>query len=202
MTKRNYYGGIALVCATIVGAAALNAQDAGNLPEMSPEEQAMMEKWMAYATPGDHHDVLAAKVGTWSAEIKHWMAPGAPPEVSSATSEMTMILGGRYLLEHVEGTTMGMPFEAFGVTGYDNFLETYQTYWIDNFGTGMMTGESTMKSDTVMNGWMVGIDPMAGGKMKMRSVGTDHGSDAFTLEMFNDGPTGEFKSMEVSYSRQ
>ena len=190
MNKRTYFGGVALVCGAILGAAALNAQDAGNAPAMSPEEQAMMEKWMEYATPGAHHEHLAKKVGTWDLEISHWMAPGAPPETSVATAEISMILGDRYLLEHVQGTTMGMPFEGFGVTGYDNALKVYQNIWIDNFGTGMMTGDAKIVGDDKMEGWSELIDPMTGGPMKMHSVGTDMGDDKFMFEMFTVMPDG------------
>ena len=70
---------------------------AGAKPGMSQDE--MMKAWIAYGTPGAEHKTLEAMAGSWDVSTKMWMAPGAPPQEVSGTSENKMILGGRYL-EH------------------------------------------------------------------------------------------------------
>ena len=57
----------------------------------------MMAAWQAAMTPGDAHHRLDAFVGTWDVAASLWMAPGAPPEISTGTSTTAWILGGRYI---------------------------------------------------------------------------------------------------------
>jgi hypothetical protein len=84
----------------------------GQPPAMSAEEQAMMEKWMAFAAPSDGHKALASKVGTWDATVKMWMSPDAPPSESKGTSKLEMIMDGRYLQDTTEGQAMGQSSTA------------------------------------------------------------------------------------------
>ena len=73
------------------------------------------------------------------------MAPGAPPDVSEGSSENRWVLGGRYLQQIYKGSSMGMPFEGIGYTAYDNVQEQYLGFWMDSFGTGLMTTEGVGK---------------------------------------------------------
>src|SRR5262245_57964290 len=85
-----------------------------------PDQAAMMAAMEKYATPGENHAHLKALVGSWTATVKFWMAPGAPAQESTATSECKLIMGDRYLQEEVRGSFGGMPFQGMGLTGYDN----------------------------------------------------------------------------------
>lgn len=98
----------------------------------------MMEKWKEFATPNENHKVLDTLVGSWDHTVKWWMSPGGNPEESKGTSEIKWIMGGRYLQQLVQGTSMGQPFEGMGITGYDNAKKEYNSIWIDNMGTGIM----------------------------------------------------------------
>ena len=144
-------------CAALAGAVLLTAafatQDKGKdakakpasapaagAPAVDPE---MMKKWMEFMTPGAEHKVLDGLVGKWTSQIKMWMDPAAPATESTGTSEMELVMGGRYLHEHDKGSFMGQPFEGMGVTGFDNLKKKYVGSWIDNMGTGIMRLEGS-----------------------------------------------------------
>lgn len=172
--------------------------------QMSPEEKKAMEAWQKFMTPSEGHKALDWMVGTFDAKVTMYPAPGAPPQVSSATSVSQWVLGNRYVQENVNGTFMGMPFQGIGYTGYDNGKKQYVGTWIDNFGTGVMTstGSSsdngktfTFKSTTT--------DPMTGKDMPSESRVTVADADHHTMEMWGPAPDGKmYKMMMIEYSRK
>ena len=91
----------------------------------APDQEEMMKKWMAVATPGPEHKALEALVGDWEVASKWWMAPDAPPDESKGTSKVRSILGGRFVQEDYDGQFMGRPMHGLGLTGYDNFKKRY-----------------------------------------------------------------------------
>lgn len=163
----------------------------------SAEEQAMMQAWMAYMTPGQPHQELASLAGEWNHSLKMWMAPGATPTESSATSTVTPILGGRYVAEKFEGQFMGMPFEGHGLYGYDNAVNKHFMTWVDNMGTGLMVGWGTADGAKITYKGTF-VDPMDGAEKPFRSVVTHVGEGHTMMEMYMPAPGGgEFKSMEI-----
>lgn len=194
----------AVALALLVVCTGVFAQDQKQ-PEMSPEQKAMMEAWMKYMTPSEGHKVLNAMVGTFDAKVTNWMAPGAPPAVSTGTEENTWILGGRYIESKFTGSFMGQPYQGIGYTGYDNAKKQYFGTWMDNMGTGMMTSYGGASTDGGKS-WMytsMMTDPMTGkdssGQTKVTMTDKDH----FTMEMWGPGPDGKsFKMMEIAYSRK
>lgn len=180
------------------------AEEAPQQPPMSPEEQAMMERWTAFMTPGAAHKLLDSRVGTWDFTVKMWMAPGAPPDESKGTSETRWIMGGRYIEDVTLGEFQGQPFEGRGITGYDNLKKKYVSLWFDSMGTGLMTGEGTYDAASKTFHYLsTGSDPMTGTTKTVRLVDKILGPDSFINEMYDTGPDGkEFKSMEITYTRK
>ena len=66
---------------------------------MSTDAQKMAEACAAAASMGPEHQSLARFEGTWRAEVKLWMQPGAEPQVSQGTMTNTLVLGG--LIHHL-----------------------------------------------------------------------------------------------------
>lgn len=182
------------LCLLLAAVPARAQQDQG-----SAEEQAMMQAWMAYMTPGAPHAELAKGVGEWNHTLKMWMAPDATPTESTATSKSEMILGGRYLAEQVTGDMMGMPFEGHALTGYDNAKKKYFTAWIDNMGTGLMTGWGDWDEATTSITFRGEFtDPTDGQDKPYRQVVKRVSDDHRIMEMYMLAPDGtEFKSMEI-----
>ena len=167
------------------------------------DPKAMEEAFMKASTPGAEHQRLAALEGQWKATVKMWMDPSKPPETSEGTSEMKMILGGRYLEQSHKGTAMGQPFEGVGLTAYDNMKKKYVSTWIDNMGTGVLTWEglydASSSSITMMGEYM---DPMSGKMKKSRTVTTIVSPDQQVFEMYDKAPGAkEMKVMEITYDR-
>lgn len=183
------------------------AADAPKASAQKPpmDEKAMMELYMKAATPGPEHQQLAKMAGTWSLEVTSWMAPGAPPEKSTATAEFTMILGGRVMTQKVNGQMMGQPFEGYGLEGYDNTTKENWGLWMDNMGTGTMMSKGKCalgaKSCT-MTGSMV--DPATGKPTKMREVLTHNSDTSMTFDMYGPDPTNgkEYHMMQIVYTKQ
>ena len=172
----------------------------------SEEEQKMMEKWKAYATPGENHKYLEYFSGKWEAVTKSWMKPGTEPIINKNDVKSKMILGGRYLKSSYKGTMMGMPFEGIGITGYDNFKKKFISIFMDNTGTGIYeysgTLDQTGKIRTETGVW---DDIGTGGKSRVKMVTKIIDGNTYSFEMFmlNEGPQGdEFKSMEMICKRK
>jgi len=184
--------------------ATLNAsEDATNMPT---EEQ--MQQMMALMTPGEHHKVLDALVGSWDYSMSHRMTPDAPMEVTSGTSENAWILDGRQLKQKVSGTFEmngeTHNFEGIGLIGYDNMKSEYTSIWIDNVGTGTMVSTGTYDSETNMITEIGShMCPIQGKEVSFRSEVKFDDANQFTYIMYDlnsyDKP---FKSMEIKYTRR
>ena len=186
--------------AVLVNGAAFAAEQ----PQMTPEQQAQMEKMKALMAPSEAHKVLEPLAGKWTYTAKFWMDPSKAPEESAGTSEAEMIYGGRFLKETVRGTWMGEPFEGTGYTGHDNVKQEYQSVWIDGMGTAIMTssGAYDAAAKTLKLGGTASC-PLTGEKdMKMRSELKIDDADHHTLTGYHNGPDGkEVKGMEIVYTR-
>jgi len=206
MKMRALWIGAALAIALAAITSQVASQDTkatGQPPEMSAEQAEMMQKWMEFMTPGEAHKVLDSKVGKWEAAIKMWETPDAPPSEMSGKSEVKWIFDGRYLVEDVEGSFMGMPFIGHGIAGYDNLKKKYCWVWIDNMGTGIMRAEGNYDPATKTFTFMYEYpDVMSGTYKKGRSVEKTIDKDHFLSESYATGPDGkEFKMMEMLYTR-
>jgi hypothetical protein len=163
----------------------------------------MMEKWKEFSTPNENHQVLGTLVGNWNYTIKWWMSPDAKPEESKGASEIEWIMGGRFIEHTVEGTSMGQPFEGMGIIGYDNEKKQYQSVWIDNMGTGIMTGSGNYDPDTKTLTDQGTFSCPAEGQKSYRGVTKIIDKDNFTYEWYMTGPDGkEFRAMEIVYARK
>ena len=173
-------------------------------PQMSAEEQAMMEKYMKAATPGPEHQKLAKLAGKWKLQVTAWMAPGAPPEKSDGTAEFTSLLGGRYLQQEVKGNMGGQPFEGRGIEGYDNVTKERFGTWMDSMSTGLLVARGKCAADAkkcTFKGTMP--DAVAGKAVPMTETLTYTDDDHFSFEMHGPGPGGKnFKMIEIAYTRQ
>jgi hypothetical protein len=174
----------------------LFAQEEGE--EMDP---AMMKAWQESMTPGPMHEMLASRVGEWKAEVTMWMDPSQPPTTSEATTVCESMLGGRYFKSTHTGMMMGMPFEGFEISGYDNVKKKFFNVWIDNMGTGMMVSEGTYDEATKTLTYTGQMTEPMGTDMNVREVITAPDKDHSTFEMYVDMGGKEVKNMEIKYTR-
>ncbi|MFO1008510.1 MAG: DUF1579 domain-containing protein [Planctomycetota bacterium] len=167
------------------------------------DEQAMMAKWGEYATPGEAHHVLDHKVGMWKLKVRMFNPDGSVAGESDATSECAWAMGGRFVVEHTQGSFSGMPFEGHGVSGYDNIKRKYVGSWMDNMSTGLMSFEGTFDANTntfTFKGQSP--DPMAWDYVPTRSTETMIDVDHSVMKSYQHGPDGkEYLAMQIDYTR-
>jgi hypothetical protein len=169
--------------------------------KMDGKKDAMMEAMMKMAMPGPMHDLMKPMAGTFKATTKTWMAPGEPM-VSEGTSENTWILGNRYLQTTFRGQMAGMPFEGFGLMGYDNMKKEFVSCWADNMGTGIAFSDGTADgSGKVLTMTSMMDDPVTGKQVpvKMITKVTDENQYMMTMSSMKDGK--EHLDMEITYTR-
>jgi len=188
-------------------ALALSLSLAAAYPALAQEydETAIMAAYEKAMTPGEHHAKLALLEGNWAMTVTVWMQPGAEPTVSTANSTSKMVMGGRYMLDTVEGTAMGMPFSGMGWTGYDNVDQQYESTWIDNLGTGIYTYHGQWDDEVngiVMHGSYT--DPVTGQKVEMKTVTRLEGPDKMVYTSYErrKGDEEGRKTMEIVSIRQ
>jgi hypothetical protein len=160
--------------------------------------------------PGPEHALYKDIAGTWDAKVESFMAPGAPPSVSSGTETARVACGGLCLLTDFKGSfVMGPPstpataFDGHGTETYDQGKKKYVGSWTDSMSTGLSVTESTYDAATkTMKGWMEGPD-MSGKVEKMRSTTTMKDANTRVMEMYNVGPDGkESLGMRITYTRK
>src|SRR5262245_53998891 len=185
----------ALAAAALFVSAVALAADAP--PQMSAEQKAMMDKMTKAATPGPQHAMLAKMAGDWTCSVKYQMDPSQPAQESQSTATITVLMDGRYIQESDSGQMMGMPFNGMGVYGFDNVSGKYVSTWIDNMGTGIMTGVGTADAGGKVITWTGTMnDPVTGKATKERMVTTVIDDNHHTFEMYGTPPGGK-KEMKM-----
>ena len=163
------------------------------------DKKEMQKKMEAAGTPGPAHKALDALAGNWKVEAKCWMEQGGSPTVSQGTAKISSILNGRFLEEEFHGEMMGKPFTGRWVIGFDNTKQKFNSVWVDDAHTSMITSEG--KGD---NGYKVitlegkADCPATGRKdIPLKQVFRLLSPDKHVCEMFHDGE----KKMEITYTR-
>ena len=167
-------------------------------PNLDQEE--IMKKMQAAGTPGPAHKALDAFAGDWKTEVKFWMDPGGPANVSQGKSKVRWILGGRFLEEDFHGEWMGKPFTGLGLMGFDNTRQQFKSVWVDEVGTAMTISEGRAESGNQVITLQGKADCPASGQrdISVKHVYRVFGPNKHILEMFHDGE----KRMEITYTRQ
>ena len=151
------------------------------------------------------HQGLAVEIGTWDADSKFWMAPGAEPMASKAV-ETNKMLGTMWMVSEYQGEVMGMPFTGHGQFGYDPHKKKYVGTWIDTMSPHLSVMEGTLDEKTkTLTMMSKGFDPMLGKECisKMVSTMIDRDHKKFQIFMPVEDKEGEWwKKMEVNYTRR
>ena len=163
------------------------------------EKQEMQKKMEAAGTPGPAHKALDAFVGNWKAEVRCWCEAGGEPSVSQGTAKAAWILNGHFVEEEFHGEMMGKPFTGRSLMGYDNTKQTFNTVWVSDTQTAVVTSEGKGQNGNKVITLEGKSDCPATGRkdMPMKTVFHVISPDKYVFEMFNDGN----KSMEITYTR-
>ncbi|HSA97019.1 MAG TPA: DUF1579 domain-containing protein [Acidobacteriota bacterium] len=174
--------------------------------EMTADQKKMMEQMMKYATPGKEHEFLEKYVGDWDVTISNWQSAMSKPTVSKGTIKNQLLFDGRYLMGKFEGAMGGMMSQGLEIIGYDLLNKKFNTFWIDNMGTGFLVTSGTLDaSGKVLTETAQYPDPMTDGKtiQKLRNVTTFMDDGSYKFEMYMIMPDGkDMKSMELVCKRK
>ena len=189
--------------ALVAGPALSEEGEEAQPPQHDPEK--MMELWQKYAAPGEHHARMGWYIGKWVVTSKMVM-PGSPAQESEGSAEFAWQFEGRWLAQKYKGSMMGMPYEGFGLSGWDNFKQKYVMSWIDSMSTAMIHGEGVVCDPTgktivywgQMDEWMTGEHDKV-----VKYVETRVDDDTFTFEIWDMaiGPEGA-PVIHMTYKRQ
>lgn len=168
------------------------------------EKQEMMKKMEAAGTPGPAHKGLEAFVGNWKAEVKCFHEPGDAPQVSQGTAKSSWTLNGRFLEGEFHGEMMGKPFIGRSLLGYDNTKQKFNSVWISDIQTSMLTSEGRGENGNKVITLEGKADcPGTGRKdVPMKQVFRVLSPDKYTFEMFDGGKGEDVKTMEITYTRK
>lgn len=151
-------------------------------------------------TPGQQHERLTALCGQWSNEYKLRWGPDQPWMEVEGTSEIQSLLGGRYIMETIEFSMMGMTVEGVNLYGYDNREEEWLHIWLDSSSTWPILSRGTEQEDGSIDFGGMMID--AAGVRPFRMVLKEEAEGERTIDMFDTiPPHGEIQVMTVHSTR-
>jgi hypothetical protein len=164
------------------------------------EKQEMQKKFEAAGTPGPAHKALDAFVGNWKAEVKCFCEAGGEPKVSQGTSKASWILNGHFLEEEFHGEMMGKPFNGRSLMGYDNTKQTFNSVWVSDMQTSMVTSEGKGENGNKVITLAGKVNcPTTGRKdVPVKTVFRVISADKYVFESFHDS----IKKLEVTYTRK
>ena len=168
---------------------------------------AHMEKMIKLTQPGTAHQQLEKLVGEWNHTVSWRMNPTDEFTTMTGTNKNHMIMGGRFLRQKTEGKAQkNQPkFVGEGTMGFDNIKGEYTSTWIDNMGTGTMTGYASFNPKSKkFNETGTYSCPITGKDRRYRASLVFMGKNKYKYVMYTSDPsTGkEFKSMEIAYTRK
>jgi len=191
----------ALIALGLVSGAALAANKAAKPMNSDAQHQQMMEMMMKASMPGPMHELMKPMAGNWKTTAKSWMGEGEP-KVSEGTCESSWILGNRYLQSTYKGDMAGMPFEGWGLMGYDNMKKEFVSMWADNMGTGIaMSKGKADPSGKVFTMMTMMDDPQTGKPVPYKMVTKVRDENQYMMSMINMKGGKEHKEMEITYDR-
>jgi hypothetical protein len=165
-----------------------------------------MQACIAAGTPGKMHEHLAKDVGIWQGKSTMWMAPNTEPMKSECKLTVTPMMAGRYYKGEVAGEMPGMgPYNGFGINGFDNVSQKFVSTWIDDQGTGIMTGTGELSADGKTLTWNYTFNcPIVKKPVVMRQIETWTSPTTKTLEMHGPDPKSgkEYKMMSIEFTKK
>jgi len=128
----------------LLWAVPVNAQDGQPVAEPQVDMAEMMARMREFTAPGEAHTLLERFIGDWDTALQVSMAAGGAASPEQGTATFSWLMEGRWLSHESRGAMMGMPFESFGILGYDRFKKSYVSVFVGTLDTAMLTAEGDM----------------------------------------------------------
>jgi Protein of unknown function (DUF1579) len=148
--------------------------------------------------PGPEQEFLAKRAGEYTRVIKFVGQPGT----WDGTSKISVILGGRFLLEETRDTVFGRPVEGMRIYGYNNSTKEYEMITLYTMSTAItkLTGTSDDGGKSVD---YAGASDEPQGKVPLRAQVRQVDDDHFVVALSTAGPDGKNTPFqETAYTRK
>ena len=151
--------------------------------------------------PDPAHASLAKLAGDYSRVIKFVGPAGAGMPPFTGTAKISLVLGGKFLLEESTDEVMGSKVEGLRLYGYNNATQQYEMTRMYTMSTGMtmMTGTSTDGGKTIHFG--SATDSSAKGSAPLHAEFRVINDDDFIVTLStigDDGKDAPFQSTEYA----
>lgn len=160
------------------------------------QELAELEKKMAEAAqPGPEHAMLASLAGDWIVKTEFTMGPEAMHFEAKMHAET--ILGGRFLVQTLEGAEGPMKMNSMSILGFDRRHGEFTIYGCDTLGTYCVGGQGPWDAATkTMTLYGEDVDPIAGLTQKYDIVITIPDADHMSSQViFKPGTFGNEEAL-------
>lgn len=193
---KRWFPGAALGLVLLAGSGAPAQSDA------HPGQDDAVPARSSSTKPGAQQASLASLAGSYARVIKFLGPAGAGIAPSAGTAKISVVLGGRFILEESSDTVMGQKVEGLRLYGYNNSTKQYEmarTYTMSTAIT-MMTGTSTDGGKTIE---FTGASDTSAGKMQLHARFRITSDDEFDVTMSTIGADGKNAPFqETDYTRQ
>lgn len=166
----------------------------GQAHEGKPQAAANMQPAPSPTSPGSEQAFLAKRAGEYTRVIRFVGQDGE----WTGTSKISVILGGRFILEENRDTVMGRPVEGTRLWGYNNVTKQYEAAWMYTMSTAItkLTGTSEDGGKTVEY-TSTADEPRL--HARVRQTDDDH----FVVTLSTPGPDGkDTPFQETTYARK
>jgi hypothetical protein len=153
--------------------------------------------------PGGPQALLARLAGEYNRIVRFVGQTGAAAAPSSGTAKISVVLGGRFILEESMDTVFGRPVEGLRLYGYNNVTKQYEMARMYTMSTAitMMKGTSSDGGKTI--DFRGETDTSGTGKMPLHSRFHQVDDDQFVVTLSTAGPDGkESPFQETTYTRK
>ncbi len=146
--------------------------------------------------PTEHHKKLQSSIGNWEGTLTMFV-PGAAEQKVPAKEEVTA-MGPFWNQSHFSCDFMGMPFQGWGLNGFDPEKKKFVSTWVDSMNASLtvMEGENDATGNTVFR---YEAKNMAGEMSPHRMVLTQ-GDNSYTSTFYEGAGEGT-KSMVIEMKR-
>ena len=188
------------VCGSILFV--LGPANAGNRVHIQHVPAMPAPQGRSSAEPGAEQASLAKLAGEYERVVKFVGQTGAAAAPSTGTSKLSVILGGRFLLEESKDMVFGRPVDGMRIYGYNNATGQYEMARMYTMSTGitMMKGTSNDGGKTIDYTGETGPSVRGGMTMHAQLLRTD--DDHFSVTLSTAGPDGKLTPFqETIYTR-
>jgi Protein of unknown function (DUF1579) len=192
--------GVSLLVLLILAAAATLAQQgSAQKSETAPNVPAAVDA----TKPGPEQAFLAKRTGEYTRTVKFVAQPNADANASTGTAKISVILGGRFIVEENTDTVFGRPVSGTRIYGFNNSTKQYEAIWMYTMSTAMLflTGTSSDGGKTID---LTGMSQNhRGDKIPIHATIRQVDDDQFVVTLMSTGADGkEAAFQETTYTRK